>query len=489
LPIAEPAKLKDRNFFGFFCFSADRAEAMFEQLDELAQQARQLDPSSDVINAWMAELGEFTHRYLAELDRQPASAEQDVGQVRPGFKEQGETFSKALALLKEHVLSSGFNASSGRFMGYVPGGGIPTAAIGDFLAALTNRYAGVYAASPGAGEIENECLRWMRNLVGYPASGWGTLQSGGTLATLTALVAARDTRPADEWRRGVAYATSETHHAFQKCLKIIGLGSMKVTLVATDEAHRMSVAALKGQIAADRAAGLDPWIVCISAGTTNTGAVDPIEELLAVAREEGLWGHVDAAYGGFFLLTERGKELMRGISEADSIVLDPHKGLFLPYGCGAVLVKDAAKLRNAFASSADYLADVEGQGGLSASDYSPEGTRHFRGLRLWLSLTVSGLENYRAALEEKMLLAEYAFERLQTIEGIEVAPRPELSCVAFRAAAGDAATKDLLERIVKTRKAYASSTRIDERLYIRFCILNFRTHREHVDQALAEVAV
>jgi aromatic-L-amino-acid decarboxylase len=264
---------------------------------------------------------------------------------------------------------------------------------------------------------------------------------------------------------------------------------MKLSLVATDDAHRMSISALKEQIAAERAAGLAPWIVCISAGTTNTGAVDAVEDLLGVAHNEGLWGHVDAAYGGFFLLTDHGRKLMRGISVADSIVLDPHKGLFLPYGCGAVLVKDAAKLRHSFASSADYLADVEGQGGLSASDYSPEGTRHFRGLRLWLSLTVNGLQNYRAALEEKLLLAQYAYERLRTIDGIEVAPPPELSCVAFRAMAGDAATKHLLEHLVKGRKVYASSTRIDGKLYIRLCILNFRTHREHVDQALSEVAI
>jgi aromatic-L-amino-acid decarboxylase len=180
---------------------------------------------------------------------------------------------------------------------------------------------------------------------------------------------------------------------------------------------------------------------------------------------------------------------MRGVGEADSIVLDPHKGLFLPYGCGAVLVKDAATLRHSFASSADYLADVLGQGGLSASDYSPEGTRHFRGLRLWLSLVVNGLENFRAALDEKLLLAQYAYQRLRSIEGIEVAPRPELSCVAFRAAAGDDSTTRLLDRLIKGRKVYASSTRIGGKLYIRFCILNFRTHREHVDQALAEVAI
>jgi glutamate/tyrosine decarboxylase-like PLP-dependent enzyme len=201
-----------------------------------------------------------------------------------------------------------------------------------------------------------------------------------------------------------------------------------------------------------------------------------------------MWGHVDAAYGGFFLLTERGRHLLGGMGDADSIVLDPHKALFLPYGCGAVLVKDAELLKRSFASSADYLADVEEQGGLSASDYALEGTRHFRGLRLWLSLTVNGLASYRAALEEKLLLARYAHERLQAIAGIEVGPEPELSCVVFRAAAGDAATKALLGRIVKRGKVYVSSTRLNGTLHVRFCLLCFRTHLEHVDRALEEVA-
>jgi glutamate/tyrosine decarboxylase-like PLP-dependent enzyme len=327
----------------------------------------------------------------------------------------------------------------------------------------------------------------MCELVGYDSFAWGTLQSGGTLATLTALTVARDSRDPADWPRGVIYCTTETHHSFQKCLRILGLQNTKQSLVATDNSFRMSVADLKKQIAADRADGLFPWMVCNSAGTTNSGAVDPIEDVLAVCRAEGMWGHVDAAYGGFFLLTQHGNKLLSGINNADSIVLDPHKGLFLPYGCGAVLVKEGAKLRNSFASTADYLADVDQSGVLSSSDYSPEGTRHFRGLRMWLSLTVNGLENYRAALEEKLLLAQYAQEQLKTIRGIDVGPPPELSCVVFRASGGDAATKNLINRIVARQQVYLSSTRLGGQLHSRFCILNFRTHLAHIDKALAEV--
>jgi glutamate/tyrosine decarboxylase-like PLP-dependent enzyme len=461
---------------------------MRTRLEALETRSRQLDPTVEVFDDWMSQVQEFSSRFLAELDKRPASVAADVGPLRRGFKEPGEDFSAALALLQRHVFSNGFDATSGRFLGYIPGGGIPSAAIGDFLAALTNRYAGVYAASPGAAEIENECVRWMCELVGYDSTAWGTLQSGGTLATLTALTAARDSRDPADWPRGVVYCTTETHHSFQKCLHILGLRKIKQALVATDGAFRMSAADLKKQIAADRAAGFFPWIVCISAGTTNSGAVDPINDVLAVCRAEGMWGHIDAAYGGFFLLTQHGRELFRGLSQADSIVLDPHKGLFLPYGCGAVLVKDRERLRSSFASTADYLADVERSGVLSSSDYSPEGTRHFRGLRMWLSLTLNGLENYRAALDEKLLLARYAQEQLQTIQGIDVGPPPELSCVVFRSTTGDAATKDLIDQIVARQHVYLSSTRLRGQLYARFCILNFRTHLSHVDKALAEVA-
>ncbi len=465
-----------------------QAEATLEQLKTLEVQARRLDPSAEVFNEWMRQVAEFAGRYLAGLEERPAMDDGDVGAVRRGFTEGGEEISSALAFLDSLVLSSGFQAASGKFLGYIPGGGIPTAAIGDFLAALTNRYAGVYAASPGAGEIENECIRWMRDLVGYDALAWGTLQSGGTLATLTALTAARDSRDYADWHRGVIYLTTETHLCVQKSLRILGLERTKQSVVATDDCFRMSVEDLRKRIAADRAAGLIPWMVCVSAGTTNSGAVDPIEEILTVSRSERMWSHVDAAYGGFFLLTRQGKKLLHGLHEADSVVLDPHKGLFLPYGCGAVLVKDGAKLRGSFASTADYLADVNEMGGVSAADYSPEGTRHFRGLRMWLSLTVNGLENYRAALDEKLLLTKYAYERLQTIDGIVLGPEPELSCVVFRASAGDSATKNLIGRIVKRRNVYVSSTRLDGKLHIRFCILSFRTHLAHVDRALAEVA-
>lgn len=461
---------------------------MIEQLKLLEARSRQLDPTADQFDGWMRQAAGVAQHFLTELAGRPAANVADGTGTCHGFQEQSEALHRVLERLDREVFRSGINATSGRFMGYVPGGGVPAAAIGDFLAALTNRYAGVYAASPGAAEIENQCVRWLCELLGYGPTAWGTLLSGGTLATLTALTVARDSRQAADWQKLVAYSTSQTHHAIDKCLRVIGLGNIHRSEIATDAGFHMSVSDLQAQVSADRAAGRLPWLVCATAGTTNTGAVDPLPHILAFCRSEGLWGHVDAAYGGCFLLTEKGRALLAGIQDADSVVLDPHKGLFLPYGCGAVVVRDGDRLRRSFASTADYLADVEARGGRSPTDYSPEGTRHFRGLRMWLPLTLHGLAIYRAALEEKLLLARYAYEQLQSLDGIEVGPEPELSCVVFRAAVGDSATRKLLRQVVDRGRVYASSTRLAGRLYIRLCILNFRTHLGHVEQAVREIA-
>jgi aromatic-L-amino-acid decarboxylase len=199
--------------------------------------------------------------------------------------------------------------------------------------------------------------------------------------------------------------------------------------------------------------------------------------------------HVDAAYGGFFILTDRARSLVAGMARADSVVLDPHKGLFLPYGCGAVLVRDGEALRKGFAFTSSYLSDVHAGADLSPTDYSPELTRHFRALRLWMSLKLHGIAPFKAALEEKLVLARLAHERLTAMPAIETVPRPELSCVAFRVRGdADRATERLLDRVLERGRVQMSSTRLWGRLYLRMCVLCFRSHRSDVAEALEEIA-
>ena len=468
----------------------DQALALAESLKSLEARARELDTSPQVLSDWLERLRRFSAEFLAANVDGPAFHGNGAGPPpRTPLPLAGAPFDEVLEEYREAVLTRSLVPTSGRFFGYVPGGALPSAAIGDFLAALTNPYASVYGAAPGAAQIENSAVAWLIEMIGYPPSAWGTLQSGGSLATLTAVVAARETRPPADWARGVVYLTDECHLAIRKALHIAGLGHLPVRSVAVDDRLRMSVADLETRISEDRRQGMLPWIVFASAGTVNTGAVDPLDDIAAAARRAGLWFHVDAAYGGFFILTERAGALLAGMERADSVVLDPHKGLFLPYGCGAVLVRDGEALRKGFAFTSSYLSDVHAGADLSPTDYSPELTRHFRALRLWMSLKLHGIEPFRAALEEKLILARLAHQRLAAMPAIETVPDPQLSCVVFRVRGeGDVATERLLARVLERGRVQMSSTRLSGRLHLRICVLCFRSHLSDVEEALTEIA-
>ena len=450
--------------------------------------SRELDTTPDEFGRWLKEVQTYSLKFLNGVG--DLSAEDRTYTFDPlcQWSDEPSDFSHLLTELDRNLLTKGMNSVSGRFMSYVPGGGLPTAAIADFLAALTNRYSAHYGACEPAVEIENSCVGWLRDLVGMPPTTWGVLTSGGTLGALTALVAARNTRPASQWERGVIYATDQAHHSIPKVLSTIGLGRTTLRMIPVDSQFRMLPVELEKQIEQDKRDGLSPWILCASAGTTNTGAVDPLAKLQAISAANGLWFHVDAAYGGFFLLTKLANELLGPMRQADSVVLDPHKGLFLPYGTGAALVKNGKLLKESFAHHPDYLHDLNGSDHPSPSDFSIEGTRHFRALRLWLSLKVHGTRRFRAALEEKVLLARYAFDRLCEMPFMEMGPYPQLSCTTFRMKGPDDRTRELLAHINRAGRSYNSSTRLNGRLFLRLCILSFRTHRAEVDAALDEVA-
>jgi len=465
------------------------SHALMDDLRRVEAASRELDSPPEEISRWLEDLSRFSAAYLLENAAGPAY----LGPAKsrssePTLPHAPSSFRDALAEYRELALRSGIVPTSGRFFGYVPGGGIPTAAVGDFLAALTNRYAGMYAASPGAGEIENATVRWLIEMIGFPEAAWGTLQSGGSLATLTSVIAARESRPPDQWARSVVYRTEECHLAIQKALHVAGLAHVPSRVVPVDDRLRMSVSDLVRQVNQDRGEGLLAWMVFASAGTVNTGAVDPLDAIADVAAREKLWLHVDAAYGGFFVLTESAREVLAPMARADSVVLDPHKGLFLPYGCGALLVRDGALLKKGFSFTSSYLSDVHRRGAASTADYSPELTRHFRSLRLWMSLKVHGLERFRAALEEKLILARIAHDRLRAMPRIEVGPEPDLSCVAFRVREeGDAVTQSVLDRILEEGRVHVSSTRLWGKLWLRICILCFRSHWEDLEAALEEI--
>jgi glutamate/tyrosine decarboxylase-like PLP-dependent enzyme len=333
-------------------------------------------------------------------------------------------------------------------------------------------------------------IRWMSGIIGYPESASGNLTTGGSLANLIGIVTARDAKEirSRDVERSVIYLTEQAHHSVDKAIRIAGLGEAVVRHISLDPEFRMVAAELERQIIADRDAGLTPFLVVASAGTTDVGAIDPLAEIGAIAKQYGLWYHIDAAYGGFFVLTDEGRRKLKGIETSDSLVIDPHKGLFLPYGLGIVLVKDQAALHRSHYYTANYMQDAASSTDEpSPAELSPELTKHFRGLRLWLPLKLHGVAPFRACLEEKLLLARYFYTEVQKL-GFECKVAPELSVVVYRYVprSGDANefNRKLLEEVVADGRIFISSTMLDGEFTLRFACLVFRTHLRTVDMLL-----
>jgi len=401
----------------------------------------------------------------------------------PEFTEAGRDPASVLDYVDACIEKPGITTTSPRFMGYIPGGGLFHSALGDLIAATSNKYAGHPPAAPGAVRLENACTQWLASAIDYPATARGTLTSGGSLANLTAIVAAREAR--DPEGGGAVYLTRFAHHCVDKALHIAGRGRSPRRMIATDDRYRMSLDALEQALEEDRRNGVRPWLVVASAGTVDTGSIDPLPEIAELCRRYGAWFHVDGAYGGLFKLCEEGRARLSGLELTDSVALDPHKTLFLPYGTGAALVREGHHLLDAFSADAAYMHQpVDADVGPSPGDLSVELTRHFRALRLWLPLQIAGVAAFRAAQAEKLALARYFHLRLSELDGWDPGPEPDLSVVAFRYGDDDDFNERLMHHIQQEGRVMLSGTRIDGSYRLRCAILCFRTHIEHVDEAV-----
>ncbi len=466
---------------------------MRDKIIQLETIAQKLEPHEELRSQWTHEVQQYAEHFLDTIRSRKTFIEtEDKGSGLLDFpvQEEGRRIEELLDLIRENVDRPGLNPASGGHLAYIPGGGVYTSALGDFLAAVTNRYAGVYFASPGAVRMENLLLRWMCDLVGYPETSLGNLASGGSIANLTAIATARDALgiKAADIPQSPIYLTSQVHHSIQKAIRIAGLGEAPLRYISVDDRFRMDLVDLRRQIAADKAAGLIPFLLVASAGTTDTGAIDPLEDLSVLAEQEQMWFHVDAAYGGFFLLSEEVRTSFAGIEKADSITIDPHKGLFLAYGIGALLIRDVAALRETHYYQANYMQDTLGATGEpSPADLSPELTKHFRGMRMWLSLQLYGVKTFRATLSQKLWLCRYFYEAVQQL-GFEVGPYPELSVMIFRyvPTEGEANTfnGELVKKVREDGRIFLSSTTIDGVFWIRLAVLSFRTHLVEIDLCL-----
>lgn len=464
----------------------DIEEDIIQKLYELSLQSNLLDIDQAKRLAMLQNVSDYANQFIDGLGTVKAFIEKEAHGLE--INNQKRSLPELLKLYQKEVGETGINAASGKHLGYIPGGGVFTAALADFVAAITNPYASVHYASPGAATIENEVITWLKKVFSFPESAVGSLNSGGSISTLIAFTAARDKHKIknETIRKSVIYLSEQVHHSTQKALRIIGLEDIVIRYVPLDAQHKIKTGALDALVAKDIAAGLHPFMVVATAGTTNTGAIDPLNAIAAIAKQYQMWFHVDAAYGGFFIMTSK-KDLFKGIEKADSMIIDPHKGLFLPYGVGAVLIKDSAAALHSNYYTANYMQDGEHEEMLkSPANISPELTKHFRGLRVWLPLQTHGIEPFIACLEEKLLLVIYFRTKLAEL-GFCLGPDPDLSVSYFWypfETDADVKNRQLMDAIHADGSVFLSSSIINDRFVIRIAILAFRTKKETIDEAI-----
>ncbi|MCB9245695.1 MAG: aminotransferase class V-fold PLP-dependent enzyme [Flavobacteriales bacterium] len=466
-------------------------EQLLENIDRQAKVRAQLDPESTLRRNWTEQVTEFAHHFTDHIHQwngyYPGTETAELA-----LSDTVEDMGTLLQRYEKYISRQGVSPASAGHLGYIPGGGIYTSALADYLAAVTNEYAGIHFAGPGAVAIENACIDWLKQIFGFPQNSVGNLSSGGSIANLIALTSARDKHRVKgaAIEKSVIYTSPHVHHCIQKSLRIIGLEEAPIRLLKLDNGHRIDANELEQTIQTDRKAGLNPFLVIASAGTTDTGAVDPLNAIADLCETENLWFHTDAAYGGFFILCPEKQQLFRGIERADSVVVDPHKGMFLPYGIGAVLVRDREAVMHSNHYFANYMQDAFAEHEMiNPADVSPELTKHFRGLRMWLPLNLHGIEPFRAALSEKLLLTQY-FRQLLSQNGFMLGPEPDLSVSYFwwpDAKDPDAYNELLMKEIHRDGRVMLSSSRIDGRYVIRIAILAFRTGRNTVEEAMEMV--
>ena len=415
--------------------------------------------------------------------------------MRESAPENGAPLEASLDLLFDECIPRSFTTPAPGFMAYIPGGGVYPAALADFISDTTNRYTGIWQAAPALVQLEANVLDWFRDWMQFPAETRGLFTTGGSMAIFNAIACAREKLLGHDIRSGTLYVSSQSHHAIVKAAKLAGIAHDRVRVIEVDTDFRMRVDELEHAVSVDRAAGLKPFMVFSNAGTTNTGAVDPIDLIADVAAREQMWHHVDGAYGGFFHMVPELRPLLSGLPRADSLTLDPHKGLFMPYGTGTLLVRDGEALRALHSSSAGYLPDNQTEF-YDPAQYGPDLTRGFPGLRVWLTLKCFGAAKYRAALAEKRELAVWAAEQVEQIPGVVMDARPQLSLFAFHLESAalsslesqNEATRALMSRVTNRGQVMLTGATSGSRFLARVCIVSFRTRRADVETCVRQLA-
>jgi aromatic-L-amino-acid decarboxylase len=431
--------------------------------------------------------------HLAGLGDKPvtrgASAAQAAATLGDELQAQQPTAPRELIdWLGEHVFAAIMHLDHPRFLGYIPGPSSFLGLLGELLAAGHNVYGGTWLESSSVTQLEVQAVRYLARACGLPAGASGIFLSGGSLANLSALAVARHQRFGAHDPRARVYCSAETHSSVAKALRLLGFADEQLRLLAVDADDRLEARALAAALEQDRAAGLEPLALVANAGTTSSGAVDPLPELAKLCEERGLWMHVDAAYGGAVALSPSHRRLLTGLERADSIAIDPHKWLFQPYGIGCLLVRDERPLRELFAMRAGYLTEMEGEdAGVNLFDLGPELTRPSRGLRLWFTLRAIGEQGMAAAIDRGFENAERAARLLEADGGWEVLTA-RLGIVTFRRRVAEADNAAIVEQMIAEGEAMVSATTVQGEPALRLCPINPATTEEDLRRTVAALS-
>ena len=409
--------------------------------------------------------------------------------------EEGRPLSGVMERAARDVLAMAGRVDHPRFFAFVPSSPTWPGVLADFMSAGFNIFQGTWLGSSGPSQLELVVTDWIREWLGYPETGGGLFTSGGSAASLDALVAAREAAGAPP--RPAVYMSDQSHSALERAARIVGVRPDGIRKVPTDEGFRLSVDALTRMVDEDVADGWAPIAVCANAGTTNTGSVDPLDALADFCAERGIWLHADGAYGGMAVLTERGKALLKGLDRADSITLDAHKWLFQPFEAGCLMVRDVRRLEQAFSVQPEYLQDTEwGLEHINFGDRGLQLTRSFRALKVWMSVQTFGMAAFRRSIAKGMELADEAARYVDASPTLQMLSPASLGVVCFRANPSQASLDEaeiealnvrVQSRVIETETAMMSSTRLRGVYSLRLCILNHHTTWSDVEQTLGAI--
>jgi aromatic-L-amino-acid decarboxylase len=445
--------------------------------------------SQDEMMASLDQVSEMILEHFTVLREKPVTRQKTRREldriIGDSFPADGVPIAEMLSVIESQVMSNIMHPDHPRFFAFVPSPGNFVSVLADALVSAFNVFNGTWIEASSAAKIELTVLGWFQEALGFPESAGGLFVSGGSIANMTALCAARDHRLGNSITNGIVYYSDQAHSSIERGLHIVGIPKGNQRMIPTVKTFEIDVHALTREIEMDIQAGKTPFLIVASAGTTNTGAVDPFGALRTVADQYGMWLHIDGAYGAAAAFSESQRDLVRDIGLADSISIDPHKWLFQPYEAAILLVKDRRRLLDTYRVLPEYLQDVKGSGEQpNFCDYGPQLTRNFKALKVWLSFSVFGRKGLSDAISKGFELARYAERMIDKSEDLHLVTKAQMAIVCFRCGKDDHMQAVITARVVSAGYAMVSTTILNDRTVLRLCTINPRTTESDIKNTL-----